>query len=216
MAQHKIDNQIREKLNAREIQPSAPAWDRLDAMLTVAEEKRSRKSYGWLFIAAGFVLFFSLGLLLFNLENPVDKIDNRSETIVITSDEKELPEVEKKIIDDKIPTQQLVTNHMNSKNNVEKKIVKNESFDFKENVIREEIEITSQKELENQKTINNLEAGLVTVDEKKEIFQVKVDVNTLLSSVEGELDKEFRETTLQRLNRNFKEVKTVVANRNYE
>ena len=216
MAQHKIDNQIREKLNAREIQPSAPAWDRLDAMLTVSEEKRSRKSYGWLFIAAGFVLFFSLGLLLFNLENPVDKIDNRSETIVITSDEKELPEVEKKIIDDKIPTQQLVTNHMNSKNNVEKKIVKNESFDFKENVIREEIEITSQKELEDQKTINNLEAGLVTVDEKKEIFQVKVDVNTLLSSVEGELDKEFRETTLQRLNRNFKEVKTVVANRNYE
>ena len=216
MAPNKIDNQIKEKLNAREIQPSAPAWDRLDAMLTVSEEKRSRKSYGWLFIAAGFVLFFSLGLLLFNLENPVDKIDNRSETIVITSDEKELPEVEKKIIDDKIPTQQLVTNHMNSKNNVEKKIVKNESFDFKENVIREEIEITSQKELEDQKTINNLEAGLVTVDEKKEIFQVKVDVNTLLSSVEGELDKEFRETTLQRLNRNFKEVKTVVANRNYE
>ena len=216
MALNKIDNQIKDKLNAREIQPSAPAWDRLDAMLTVSEEKRSRKSYGWLFIAAGFVLFFSLGLLLFNLENPVDKIDNRSETIVITSDEKELPEVEKKIIDDKIPTQQLVTNHMNSKNNVEKKIVKNESFDFKENVIREEIEITSQKELENQKTINNLEAGLVTVDEKKEIFQVKVDVNTLLSSVEGELDKEFRETTLQRLNRNFKEVKTVVANRNYE
>lgn len=216
MALNRIDNQIKDKLNAREIQPSAPAWDRLDAMLTVSEEKRSRKSYGWLFIAAGFVLFFSLGLLLFNLENPVDKIDNRSETIVITSDEKELPEVEKKIIDDKIPTQQLVTNHMNSKNNVEKKIVKNESFDFKENVIREEIEITSQKELEDQKTINNLEAGLVTVDEKKEIFQVKVDVNTLLSSVEGELDKEFRETTLQRLNRNFKEVKTVVANRNYE
>jgi hypothetical protein len=38
----------------------------------------------------------------------------------------------------------------------------------------------------------------------------------LLNSVEGELNQEFRETTLQRLNRNFKTVKTAVANRNYQ
>ena len=66
MAQHKIDNQLKEKLNAREIQPSAPAWDRLDAMLTVSEEKKSKKGYGWFFVAASTMLFFGLGFFIFS------------------------------------------------------------------------------------------------------------------------------------------------------
>ena len=41
MAQNNIENQIREKLNSREIQPTEMAWDRLDAMLSVAEEKKT-------------------------------------------------------------------------------------------------------------------------------------------------------------------------------
>ena len=42
MEPNNIENQIREKLNSREIQPSAQAWDRLDAMLTVGEEKKNK------------------------------------------------------------------------------------------------------------------------------------------------------------------------------
>ncbi|GAW89832.1 hypothetical protein FPS14_contig00031-0036 [Flavobacterium psychrophilum] len=38
MEPNKLENQIQEKLNAREIQPSAQAWDRLDAMLLVTEK----------------------------------------------------------------------------------------------------------------------------------------------------------------------------------
>ena len=66
MEPNKIDNQIREKLNAREIQPSAQAWDRLDAMLTISEEKKPKKGYGWFFVAASTILFFGLGFFLFN------------------------------------------------------------------------------------------------------------------------------------------------------
>jgi len=40
MEPNKLETQIKEQLNAREIQPSEMAWDRLDAMLTVAEEKK--------------------------------------------------------------------------------------------------------------------------------------------------------------------------------
>ena len=61
MAPNKLDNQIREKLNARDIQPSAPAWDRLDAMLAVSEEKKSKKGYGWFFVAASTLLFLDWG-----------------------------------------------------------------------------------------------------------------------------------------------------------
>jgi hypothetical protein len=39
-----IENQIREKLNSREIKPTEMAWDRLDAMLSVAEEKKTARS----------------------------------------------------------------------------------------------------------------------------------------------------------------------------
>jgi hypothetical protein len=66
MAPNKIDNQIKEKLNAREIQPSAPAWDRLDAMLTVAEAKQPKRNFTWLYIAAAFLLFSGLGFFLLN------------------------------------------------------------------------------------------------------------------------------------------------------
>lgn len=40
MEQNKLETQIKEKLNSREIQPSEMAWDRLDAMLSVSEEKK--------------------------------------------------------------------------------------------------------------------------------------------------------------------------------
>ena len=42
MGPNKIEKQFREKLSSREIQPSAQAWDRLDAMLSVAEEKKNK------------------------------------------------------------------------------------------------------------------------------------------------------------------------------
>ena len=62
MEPNKLEKQFRDKLNAREIQPSAQAWDRLDAMLSVAEEKKTRKPFGFLFIAAGILVLVTLGL----------------------------------------------------------------------------------------------------------------------------------------------------------
>jgi hypothetical protein len=82
MKPNKLDNQIREKLNAREIQPSAQAWDRLDAMLTVSEEKKPKKGYGWFFVAASTILFFGLGFFIFNT-NKTQEIEN-SNPIVTT------------------------------------------------------------------------------------------------------------------------------------
>jgi hypothetical protein len=65
MGQNKLDNQIKEKLNSREIQPSSQAWDRLDAMLTVAEEKKTKRSFGWLYIAASVTILLTVGMYFF-------------------------------------------------------------------------------------------------------------------------------------------------------
>ena len=46
--------------------------------------------------------------------------------------------------------------------------------------------------------------------------KMKVDANSLLTNVEKELDENHRETTLDKLNRKFKDAKSALANRNYE
>ena len=45
---------------------------------------------------------------------------------------------------------------------------------------------------------------------------MKIDANALLSTVEKELDNTYRETTLDKLNKNFNTVKSAIVNRNYE
>lgn len=66
MEPNKFEKQIREQLNSREIQPSKKSWDRLDAMLSVAEEKKTKRSFGWLYIAASILVFVSVGMYFFN------------------------------------------------------------------------------------------------------------------------------------------------------
>ncbi|MBC8883410.1 hypothetical protein H9X57_08295 [Flavobacterium piscinae] len=70
MEPNNIENQIREKLTQREIQPSAKAWDRLDAMLSV-EEQKPKRNFKWLSIAAIFMGFTLIGIFMMNNENSV-------------------------------------------------------------------------------------------------------------------------------------------------
>ena len=97
MVPNKLDNQIKDKLNAREIQPTAQAWDRLDAMLAVSEEKKQKKGYGWFFVAASTLLFFGLGFFLFN-SNETTEINNS--TPIVTTIKEELDTVKTNKIDE--------------------------------------------------------------------------------------------------------------------
>ncbi|WP_291146040.1 hypothetical protein, partial [Flavobacterium sp. UBA7680] len=63
---------FREKLNQRIIEPSDKAWDRLDAMLSVAEEKKQPKNKKrWMYIAASIVGFLLVGIFFFNQKKSV-------------------------------------------------------------------------------------------------------------------------------------------------
>ncbi|MDI1316439.1 hypothetical protein [Flavobacterium sp.] len=76
MGQNKVENQIKEKLNSREIQPSPQAWDRLDAMLSVAEEKKTGRPFGFLFIAASIMVLLTAGIFFFT-QNTLE-VNNKS------------------------------------------------------------------------------------------------------------------------------------------
>ena len=55
MAPYKLEDNIREKLEARELKPSADAWKKLESKLDAAQPKK--KTLVWYYVAAGFVGF---------------------------------------------------------------------------------------------------------------------------------------------------------------
>ena len=79
MEPNNFEKDFREKLNERRIEPSDKAWDRLDAMLSVAEEKKSeKKNRKGLYIAASVVGFLLVGTFFFN-----QKTIEKPKTIVV-------------------------------------------------------------------------------------------------------------------------------------
>ena len=227
MKPNKIDNQIREKLNAREIQPSAQAWDRLDAMLAVSEEKKPKKGYGWFFVAASTILFFGLGFFLFN-SNETKEINN-SNPIVTTinevMDSTEANKINQISVEKEQPV--LVQNEVNySKTQKNKKSKETNELIKPENDLEEKITPNSQLQTPNsykyvspENLLAEVQTGEKVITSDKKISpkaKMKVDANSLLTNVEKELDENHRETTLDKLNRKFKDAKSALANRNYE
>ena len=227
MEPNKIDNQIREKLNAREIQPSAQAWDRLDAMLTVSEEKKPKKGYGWFFVAASTILFFGLGFFLFN-SNETTEINNS--TPIVTTINEEIDTVEtNKINEISVEKEQpvLVQNEVSfSKTQTNKKSEEANKLMETENILEEKISPNSQlptpntyKYVSPENLLAEVQTGEKVITSDKKIrpkVKMKVDANSLLTNVEKELDENHKETTFDKLNRKFKDAKSALANRNYE
>lgn len=233
MAQHKIDNQIKSKLNTREIQPSSQAWDRLDVMLTVSENKKSKNGYGWFFAAAAVVLFFGLGFFIFN-QNEEPKINNSIPVVASVDDDIDSIETNK-INQISVEKEQpiLVQNENNfSTTQTNKKSEGSKELQKKEYVLVGNItsnthhptSITQHPSPNIQ--LPSLEKLLVEVPvNQKEIpsnkknsvtSKIKIDAASLLSTVEKELDENYKESTLDKLTKKFQDAKSALANRNYE
>ena len=227
MKPNKIDNQIREKLNAREVQPSAQAWDRLDAMLAVSEEKKPKKGYGWFFVAASTLLFFGLGFFLFN-SNETTEINNS--TPIVTTINEEIDTVESnKINEISVEKEQpvLVQNEVSfSKTQTNKKSEETDKLTKEEDLTKDNSSSiihhpspNSYKYVSPENLLAEVQTGEKVITSDKKISpktKMKVDANSLLTNVEKELDENYRETTLDKLNRKFQDAKSALANRNYE
>jgi len=104
MAPYKLEDNIREKLEAREIQPSTDAWKKLEAELEAKQPKK--KTVVWYYFAASFVGLLILASVFFsrnnaevnnqivnenleqqNFETETEIIPNKAETEVIASEE---------------------------------------------------------------------------------------------------------------------------------
>ncbi|MFN8324508.1 MAG: hypothetical protein U0T80_01970 [Flavobacteriaceae bacterium] len=246
MEPNNIENQIREKLNSREIQPSAQAWDRLDAMLTVAEEKKTKRSFfsfKYIGIAASVLVFVTLGMFFFT-QKEVEKQSDRNvvtkevekDTINDTNTKNVFPNPVKEQINDvvvssekpKINIQQPRTNNKKSIIN-QKTTTINQFVENQNQVVVNQNQVQPQKdgeiafkEKENLKTeiksdeqlFKSLDKVALNATTKKSTL--KVDAKSLLNQVDGELDLTFREKVINSINKNYKNVKVAVSNRNKE
>lgn len=225
MEQHNIDSQIKEKLKAREIQPSDQTWDRLDALLTISEEKREKKGYGWFFVAASTILFFGLGYFLFN-SNETTEITN-SVPVVTTSNEEmdtiETNKIENIAVENGKPV--LVQNEVNYSKTNNKSEATN-TLPNVENVLEEKISpnvqlptIITDKYISPEKLLAEVQTqGKINPSDKKTIVKprVKIDATSLLTNVEKELDETHKESTLDKLSKKIQDAKSALVNRNYE
>jgi hypothetical protein len=225
-----LDKNIKNKLNAREIQPSANSWDRLDAMLSL-EEKPKKIAFPFYYVAASVI--FALGLTFWFTNQNNEIIIPQNNGIVITNENTSLEfdtienSSQEVIVKDEINRVVLAQQENNLADKNAPKVLLNK----KKSIVVESSKLTvSENKIQKTNEVNRLvspEKLLASVESgvqdetsiivsKPNKSSVKVNPNSLLSSVEGEIDEEYRETTLDKLKRNFNQVKSAVANRNYE
>jgi hypothetical protein len=256
MEPNNIEHQIKEKLIAREIQPSAQAWDRLDAMLAVAEEKKKSGFPYWIIgMAASLLVLLSVGFFFFNQENnglilnnevvvsPEDQIpvSNDKQPIVFentvesTGDDKQQSNTSNQSSTGNNPIVSIANQkkHQKTEGNKDKKAEflsnsnvavrqSQKSASTRPSVLQTKPEAVQEKSTYVDAIIVDANALLASAEKIRAVHalaesdRVRVDVNSLLLQVDGEIELTFREKVIHSVSKNFKELKSALANRNQE
>ncbi len=262
----KLENQIKEKLNSRTIQPSAQAWDRLDAMLSVAEEKKTRPRFGFFLIAASILVFVSSGIFFFTQNS--SKINNQN-NVVGTAAKKDsttktpnqkvqfsIKEQNQTVVAISQPINQRVQNNNQRvsiinqnhlKQSTNPLINRDKEIEYQNN---EDVALKDMPRIQYSKEISVGKNGIntksdVTFNELSKLVQKKptyidvdallasaensskskilektnkinVDAKALLSQADQEVETTFREKAINRITKNYREVKVALSNRNQE
>lgn len=234
MEPNNFEKDFREKLNQRTIKPSDKAWDRLDAILSVAEKRKPKKNRRWLYMAASIVGFLLVGTFYFN-EN---KTSTATPKIVVT--EKNIKKdsvipvlnsvspVKNQIVSSEKAVTQAYNEEQSNHNQKPNKILKNKSNQIAESSIiiknnHRNQSISSETgatEISEKENINQLpdvaEKTVLAENSVKPKSKVKINANDLLNQVDGELELSFREKVISKVNKNYQAVKVALANRNQQ
>ena len=236
MEPNNFEKDFREKLNQRTIEPSNKAWDRLDAMLSIAEEKQPKKNYKWLYIAASIVGLLLVGTFFFNqkkdfVETPKNNVvikENVNTDSVVKPNLNILNLVKTEIAISETPSIQNSLKKENQLNPKHNEVIKNEKNQITESSIisknnqqkqsinnQTSVVETSKNESVDQ-LLNTAEKTVVAENSAKPKSKIKINANDLLNQVDGELETSFREKVITKVNKNYQTVKVALANRNQE
>ena len=229
MARNRTDQEFRQKLDSREILPSAQAWDRLDAMLSVSESRAQKpiRRIGWIYYAAASVavLLAAFFLTRGGSEAPANRVVEAPS--IISAPKKEgLSNPEYKVV----PPSRISVGTKLSPKNREAVAVATPSVSTSASPNKASantIELSSPAEPKSQYSLDTApqlqqELGVdallaaTKADVPPTEHKVKVDAGSLLSQVDGELELTFREKVIRTVGKNYKNVKVALANRNQE
>ena len=229
MEQNKLENEFRKKLNQREITPSENSWDRLDAMLTVAKDKKPIRSYGWIYIAASIVVFAFLGTLFFTQNTQNTTIE--SNEVVIENNKKAEPiQKEISIVPPNPKSESTVVilelkkakrNSLDANTQIKNQVAQNSSSDnlipiVEKNETNQEIVQVATSNTSDVNVDKMLAEVQTSSKEENSKFKIKVNPNILLTQVDGELELSFREKVIHKINKNYQTVKVALAKRNIQ
>ncbi|WP_353083933.1 hypothetical protein [Flavobacterium sp.] len=237
MEPNKLETQINNNLKTREIQPSSMAWDRLDAMLTAAEENTSKRfiffSNKHIGIAASILLLVSLGTFYFSTKDDLIKPENN---VVIGNINRKSNLSPSKLVSVKKEEQVVGARYympqthfkvsqkvaVQTKTTVNSVIIQDKEIEFQSNEVIAQnqfpkvVESSQEILVSNTVKVNVLDL-LAAVDKSTNSntnSKIKINANSLLSQVDGELDQTFREKALKRISKNYKEIKVALQARN--
>ncbi|HEX8562421.1 MAG TPA: hypothetical protein VF676_05515 [Flavobacterium sp.] len=235
MARNKIEKEFSEKLSQREIKPTEMAWDRLDAMLTVAEQEKPVKKRSWLYIAASFLGFLLVATLFFNKGNDVEigKPQVVQQEALVTNRASEPLALPKTRGQDALAPESAPNENQPILNKVFQSVSQNQIAQntTSQNQLQQGQGAESNQSPENHNEITRpgtVNGGSITkADELLAVAQsnsgngapiksVNVNAKGLLSQVDGERSMTFREKLLQKVGKNYQNVKVALANRNIE
>ncbi|WP_264522839.1 hypothetical protein [Flavobacterium sp. N502536] len=244
MEPNNFEKDFREKLNQRKIEPSDKAWDRLDAMLSVAEDKkttidlRSRQTgkKKWMYVAASLVGFLLVGTFFFNQKKNADQMPK--EAIVIEENAKKDSVVQPALnIQEAVKDAVAISKEKEVRNAIKPenhqiskpyKTIKNESNQIAESSIiiknnpkkQSTLTQTLVGEQPKKETVEQLlqspEKTVVAENSVKPKSKLRVNASDLLNQVDGELELSFREKVITKVNKNYEAVKVALANRNQQ
>jgi hypothetical protein len=238
MELNKLEQDFKQKLEQRTIQPTEMAWDRLDAMLSVAEKQKKKPGRNWMYIAASFLALLLVGTFFLNKEKQ-DSVTNINNSVTETRSERgtTIDTAVKPSVINEFFTEEDAVATTTSISTGKVSVTPVKSISSKKSDVSSTVVAATNDNADSNTDVTKVKSGpakinvdaadlLASVDTpvvnetiavtKAKKQSVKVNPNSLLSSVEGELDDSFRGKVLQSVAKNYDKIKTSVASRNHQ
>lgn len=242
MAPIKFEENIKEKLEKRTLQPTSQAWNKLSEKLDTDAKKSSNKSIWWLGLAASLVGILFLVNVFFktsetnnqnpvlvdietnNIENVQNENDKQPDESIVTLEELNIED--KTLSEEKIETVKIEKKSKNypvnntSVTQVETNQELEETINqpIVETELIESTIVDTNIQQNSDRTETDIDALLRNAQQnianKNQTKSYAIDAQSLLQDVEEDLDESFRAKVFETIKSNYKKVKTAVAERN--
>uniref|UniRef100_UPI0040486C09 hypothetical protein n=1 Tax=Mariniflexile sp. TaxID=1979402 RepID=UPI0040486C09 len=238
MEPNKFEQNLKEKLEGRTLQPSNEAWTKLSGRLDYENKKQNSKTFWWFGIAASVIGILFVGFQFFNIEEikpvivdaPTIIEQNGNPPAPVEAVEKPNTAIEKIQLNEtplaNIKNNPIVIAEESSipKERIQQQkpiMATQETLTFEAQKIQEIVGQVQQLKDKNQE-VSDAAIDALLLQAQKEIRLQKihskttglVNANMLLEEVENDLDQSFRSKVFEAIKASYGTVKTAVAQRN--